>query len=89
MITGDRSIEATKKLLSQIILLSLVDKHETWRKMVKKKNPVIIFMNQMAQRKAIMTADWLIVIEWLFILICFSLFIKFVAPLVLGTLQRC
>ena len=39
MITGDRSIEATKKLLSQIILLSLVDKHETWRKMVKKKKP--------------------------------------------------
>ena len=88
MITGDRSIEATKKLLSQIILLSVVDKHETWRKMVKKK-PVIIFMNQMAQRKAIMTADWLIVIECLFILICFSLFIKFVVPLVLGTLQRC
>ena len=46
-------------------------------------------MNQMAQRKAIMTADWLIVIEWLFILIQISLFIKFVVPLVLGTLQRC
>ena len=88
MITGNRSIEATKKLLSEIILLSVVDKHETWRKMVKKKI-VIIFMNQMAQRKAIMTADWLIVIEWLFILIQISLFIKFVVPLVLGTLQRC
>lgn len=56
MIIGNRSIEATKKLLSEIILLSVVDKHETWRKMVKKKI-VIIFMNQMAQRKAIMTAD--------------------------------
>ena len=57
MIIGNRSIEATKKLLSEIILLSVVDKHETWRKMVKKKKIVIIFMNQMAQRKAIMTAD--------------------------------
>lgn len=38
MIIGNRSIEATKKLLSEIILLSVVDKHETWRKMVKKKN---------------------------------------------------
>lgn len=28
-ITGNRSIEATKKLLSQIILLSVVDKYET------------------------------------------------------------
>ena len=38
MITGNRSIEATKKLLSEIILLSVVDKHETCRKMVKKNS---------------------------------------------------